>query len=244
MEKNGFTITPESGSNNGEITVVASNTKDKKEEIISIQGGGIIKTVNIVQKGLDHVYFYIQSSDNSDPFRVMVNIVSGDNSTQTTTLVPNTFEVACINNRSGGAKEKTFTEFGNFTETNNFDCDVVTMRYNISDSSKNVRIGIIFTKLTNNANNIGFQGTNPNPIVAIKTLSCIINDTSADRNKRMIVYRKFINRYTSALQTFNPKEPHNLQINDNVITKADGDELRAESVEGKVNVIVIGSQQQ
>lgn len=42
MIKDNFTITPESGSNNGEITVVA-NTNFKTEEynsIIKVQGGG------------------------------------------------------------------------------------------------------------------------------------------------------------------------------------------------------------
>lgn len=188
------------------------------------------------------MYFYIQCRSNDDPFRAMVNIVSGDNSTQTTSLVPNTFNVAFVNNRGGGAKEKTFTEFGNFTETNSFDCDVVTMRYYNNDPYKNVRIGIIFTKLSNDANNINFHGTSP--IILAKTVACIIQDNTADRTKRMIVYKQFINKYTSNLQHFNPESLRTIQITDNIITKADGDELIAKSIDNKVEIKVIGSRQQ
>lgn len=52
MIKDNFTITPESGSNNGEITVVA-NTNPETEEynsIIKVQGGGISKSVSLIQK--------------------------------------------------------------------------------------------------------------------------------------------------------------------------------------------------
>lgn len=42
MIKNNFTITPESGSNNGEITVVAEKNLKVEEynSIIKVQGGG------------------------------------------------------------------------------------------------------------------------------------------------------------------------------------------------------------
>jgi hypothetical protein len=42
MIKDTFTITPESGSNNGEITVVANVNSEIKEynSIIKVQGGG------------------------------------------------------------------------------------------------------------------------------------------------------------------------------------------------------------
>lgn len=41
MIKNNFTITPESGSNNGKITVVANTNPETKEynSIIKVQGG-------------------------------------------------------------------------------------------------------------------------------------------------------------------------------------------------------------
>lgn len=52
MIKDNFTITPESGSNNGEITVVANTNPEIKEynSIIKVQGGGISKSVNLIQK--------------------------------------------------------------------------------------------------------------------------------------------------------------------------------------------------
>lgn len=56
MIKDNFTITPESGSNNGEITVVANTNPETKEynSIIKVQGGSISKSVSLIQKaGLD-----------------------------------------------------------------------------------------------------------------------------------------------------------------------------------------------
>lgn len=56
MIKDNFTITPESGSNNGEITVVANTNPETKEynSIIKVQGEDISKSVNLIQKaGLD-----------------------------------------------------------------------------------------------------------------------------------------------------------------------------------------------
>lgn len=52
MIKDNFTITPESESNNGEITVVAKENLEIKEynSIIKVQGGGISKSVNLIQK--------------------------------------------------------------------------------------------------------------------------------------------------------------------------------------------------
>lgn len=52
MIKDTFTITPESGSNNGEITVVASANFEAKEynSIIKVQGGSISKSVSLIQK--------------------------------------------------------------------------------------------------------------------------------------------------------------------------------------------------
>lgn len=42
MIKDNFTITPESGSNNGKITVVANTNPgiDERNSIVKIQGGG------------------------------------------------------------------------------------------------------------------------------------------------------------------------------------------------------------
>lgn len=52
MIKDNFTITPESGSNNGEITVVANTNYETKEynSIIKVQGGSISKSVSLIQK--------------------------------------------------------------------------------------------------------------------------------------------------------------------------------------------------
>jgi len=58
MIKDNFTITPESGSNNGEITVVANTNTGTKEcnSIIKVQGGGISKSVNLIQKAASDPY--------------------------------------------------------------------------------------------------------------------------------------------------------------------------------------------
>lgn len=52
MIKDNFTITPESGRNNGEITVVANTNPETKEynSIIKVQGESISKSVNLIQK--------------------------------------------------------------------------------------------------------------------------------------------------------------------------------------------------
>lgn len=52
MIKDNFTITPESGSNNGEITVVANINPETKEynSIIKVQGGGISKSISLIQR--------------------------------------------------------------------------------------------------------------------------------------------------------------------------------------------------
>ena len=57
MIKDNFTITPESGSNNGEITVVAKKNLEIKEYNSVIQGGeGISKSVNLIQKAGSDLY--------------------------------------------------------------------------------------------------------------------------------------------------------------------------------------------
>lgn len=43
MKKNGFTITPESGSNNGKISVSISNTGYENKTSISVQGEVLLK---------------------------------------------------------------------------------------------------------------------------------------------------------------------------------------------------------
>lgn len=60
MIKDNFTITPESGSNNGEITVVANTNFGTKEynSIIKVQGGGISKSVSLIQKIELDIYTY------------------------------------------------------------------------------------------------------------------------------------------------------------------------------------------
>lgn len=58
MIKDNFTITPESGSNNGEITVVAEENLEVKEynSIIKVQGRDISKSVSLIQKAASDHY--------------------------------------------------------------------------------------------------------------------------------------------------------------------------------------------
>lgn len=58
MIKDNFTITSESGSNNGEITVVAKEnlTVEEYNSIIKVQGGGISKSVSLIQKAGSDLY--------------------------------------------------------------------------------------------------------------------------------------------------------------------------------------------
>lgn len=58
MIKKTFTITPESGSNNGSISINAKANTDIKavQETIVITGGGISKSINLLQNG--YVAFY------------------------------------------------------------------------------------------------------------------------------------------------------------------------------------------
>lgn len=58
MIKKTFTITPESGSNNGSINITAEAHTDKNavQEIIAVSGGGINKSINLLQKGYVDVY--------------------------------------------------------------------------------------------------------------------------------------------------------------------------------------------
>ena len=58
MIKKTFTITPESGSNNGSISINAeanTDTNDVQETIV-ITGNGINKSINLLQKGHINVY--------------------------------------------------------------------------------------------------------------------------------------------------------------------------------------------
>lgn len=58
MIKKTFTITPESGSNNGSISVNAKINTDTNavQETIAITGAGINKSINLIQKGYVDVY--------------------------------------------------------------------------------------------------------------------------------------------------------------------------------------------
>lgn len=58
MIKKTFTITPESGSNNGSISINAEANTDINavQETIAITGGGINKSINLFQKGYVDVY--------------------------------------------------------------------------------------------------------------------------------------------------------------------------------------------
>lgn len=53
MIKDNFIITPESGSNNGKISVTANSHTDTNniQSSISVQGEGIKKSINLIQKG-------------------------------------------------------------------------------------------------------------------------------------------------------------------------------------------------
>lgn len=68
MIKDAFTITPESGSNNGTITVTADpNTEEiQRTAIISVGGGGIIKSVNLIQKPYIDIYTHWAKRVNSN----------------------------------------------------------------------------------------------------------------------------------------------------------------------------------
>ena len=58
MIKKTFTITPESGSNNGSISINAETNTDTNavQEIIVVTGNGINKSINLLQKGYIDVY--------------------------------------------------------------------------------------------------------------------------------------------------------------------------------------------
>lgn len=58
MIKKTFTITPESGSNNGSISINAGVNTDTNavQEIIVVKGNGINKSINLFQKGYIDVY--------------------------------------------------------------------------------------------------------------------------------------------------------------------------------------------
>jgi hypothetical protein len=58
MIKKTFTITPESGSNNGSISIKAETNTDINavQEIIVVTGNGINKSINLLQEGYNRVY--------------------------------------------------------------------------------------------------------------------------------------------------------------------------------------------
>lgn len=52
MKKSFVTVTPDSGSNNGSLSVTAdANSDSDRSEIITVAGGGESKTLNVTQKG-------------------------------------------------------------------------------------------------------------------------------------------------------------------------------------------------
>lgn len=52
MEKNFITVTPDSGNNDGSLSVTAgNNTGNARSEVITVAGGEISKTLNVNQKG-------------------------------------------------------------------------------------------------------------------------------------------------------------------------------------------------
>lgn len=52
MEKNFITVTPDSGNNDGSLSVtVGNNTGDARSEVITVTDGEISKTLNVNQKG-------------------------------------------------------------------------------------------------------------------------------------------------------------------------------------------------
>lgn len=53
MKKNFVTVTPDTGSNNGSLSVTADeNTSDARSEIIAVSGGGVTKTFEVIQERL------------------------------------------------------------------------------------------------------------------------------------------------------------------------------------------------
>lgn len=66
MKKDCFTITPESGSNDGSIQVVCDAGSEEVNQVINVSGGGIIKTINITRKSEEYVEFLFTYSSKND----------------------------------------------------------------------------------------------------------------------------------------------------------------------------------
>lgn len=239
MEINGFTITPDSGSNNGKITVNATPSETSKSYALQVQGGGITKTCMITQKGITNVFLNF-TTNTGDLFNMTCAITKDPS--ETGDLAPNYAKVAfnTVSSYDGKVVElKTFNE----RASHNIDTYRVLVDYYKVDASKKVGLHISIEKFPKNTYILPDCNATIWKTYRIIRISSTIN-TSTPREQRMTTYKKMVYEMTSTWHNYTPDSVRQLYIMDNVITKADGDILRAESVEGKVNVIVVGSQQQ
>lgn len=229
MEKNGFTITPESGSNNGEITVVASpNGNTDKEEILNVSGGSITKTITLKQKASKDFTLTIESrTDNL--FQLMVSLKSDDSSAST--LAPNKMTVAFVSPASSDSNEEIIDTFDKSVRSKNPNY-VVHMRYKAANANK-IGLIILFFKIPNDPSHIDIV---MGRISDFNSLRLTIADTTADRNKRMIIYNRLLEDLLKIPINWKPITPHNIYILDGVITTNDINQLKAKSIPEKVNI--------
>lgn len=231
MEKNGFAITPESGNNNGEITIVASpNGNTDKEEILNVSGGSITKTITLKQKASKDFTLTIESrTDNL--FQLMVSLNSDNPSVST--LAPNKMTVSFMSPASSDSNEEIIDTFSKRAKSKNPNY-VVHMRYKAANANKIV-LNISFFKIPDNPNFIDIVMGN---ISDFNSLRLTIVDTTADRNKRMIIYNRLLEDLLGGLINWKPITPHNIYILDGIITTDDKNQLKAKSISEKVNIYV------
>lgn len=229
MEKNGFTITPESGSNNGEITVVASlNGNTDKEEVLNVSSNSITKTMILKQKGSKDFVLTIESkTDNL--FNLMVFLKSNDPSVST--LAPNKMTVGFISPASSDSNEEIIDTFSKQVKSKNPNY-VVHMRYKAANANK-IGLNISFFKIPDNPNLIDIISGN---ISDFNSLQLSIVDTTADRNERMIIYNRLLEDLLRVPISWKPITPHNIYILDGIITTDDKNQLKAKSISEKVNI--------
>lgn len=229
MEKNGFTITPESGSNNGEITVVASpNGNTDKEEILNVSGSSITKTITLKQKASKNFALIIESrTDNL--FKLMVSLKSDDPSVSI--LAPNKMTVAFISLTSSDSNEETIDTFSKPAKSKNPNY-VVNMRYEAANANK-IGLNISFFEIPDDPNNISIVSGH---ISDFNSLRLTIVDTTADRNERMIIYNRLLENLLRVPINWKPITPHNIYILDGIITTDDKNQLKAKSISEKVNI--------
>lgn len=205
MEKNGFTITPESGSNNGEITVVASpNGNTDKEEILNVSGSSITKTITLKQKAAKDFALIIQSSTDN-LFKLMVSLKSDDPSVST--LAPNEMTIGFVSPVSSDSNIETIDTFSKQVKSKNPNY-VVNMRYKAANANK-IGLNISFFKIPDDPNGISIVSGH---ISDFNSLRLTIVDTTADRNERMIIYNRLLENLLRVPINWKPITPHNIYI--------------------------------